>query len=359
MRRIALLVPLVIAAVAVLSTAGVRSAASAHAQTPGPALGGGLIPYPAGWNLLAGFPGLGGAQTVAAGATGPLYTFQAGDMAYEAVPNSTPLVAGRGYWAYFAAPTSVRFPRLLPVAPPLSLSLPAGQFIMIGDPFATDASVSGADSVYVYDQQHGYQATIRLQAGQGAWAFSAAGATITIAMTNGGGTSLDRCHTSQLVAAFVTSEGAAGHIFDTFSLTNASSTACTLFGFVGGQMLDAAGAALPTRVVRNGGMFSNQPGPTQFELDPGAAATFMLVWSDVPTGNETTCPAAAQLEITPPDETDFLVLNLQRFALAPCNGGTLDITPVRPPARPAASPATDAIGVPSRGAGRSRPAPCR
>src|SRR5579884_2163975 len=93
-------------------------------------------------------------------------------------------------------------------------------------------------------------------------------------------------------------------------------------------MLDAQGRELPTRVVRNGGMLSNQPGPTQFVLQPGGVASFQAEWSDVPSGNETTCPTAARLEVTPPDETAFLVLDLGRFALAPCAGGTINVSAV-------------------------------
>ena len=39
--------------------------------------------------------------------------------------------------------------------------------------------VSGADVVYVYDQVAGYAPTTVLQPGQGAWAYSAAGGTLT------------------------------------------------------------------------------------------------------------------------------------------------------------------------------------
>ncbi|MHB8576874.1 MAG: DUF4232 domain-containing protein [Dehalococcoidia bacterium] len=139
---------------------------------------------------------------------------------------------------------------------------------------------------------------------------------------------LDRCHTSALALAFSGSEGAAGHIFDTFSLVNQSATACTLYGFVGAQMLDGQGRPLPTRVVRNGGMFSNQPGPAQVALQAGGVASFQAEWGDVPTGNQAACPSAARLEVTPPDETTFLILDLGGFSLAPCGSGTIDVTPV-------------------------------
>lgn len=145
-----------------------------------PLQAGGVIPYPAGWNLVAGFTGAGGRATIVDAAGGPLYTFQAGDTAYETLPSSTPLTAGRGYWVYFSQPASIAFPQAVPPFAPVAESLPAGQFVLIGDPFPTTATVSGADVVYVYDPATGYQPATTLQAGQGAWAFSAQGATITI-----------------------------------------------------------------------------------------------------------------------------------------------------------------------------------
>jgi hypothetical protein len=51
----------------------------------------------------------------------------------------------------------------------------------------------------------------------------------------------------------------------------------------------------------------------------------------VPVGDEAACPAADTLAITPPDETTSLLLEVRGFSLAPCGGGTLDVTPVRPP----------------------------
>src|SRR4030081_3128716 len=70
---------------------------------------------------------------------------------------------------------------------------------------------------------------------------------------------VSRCRTQQLAVRFAGSQGAAGTIFLTFRLSNTSSTECSLRGFVGLQMLDAGERPLPTRAVRNGGIFSNQP----------------------------------------------------------------------------------------------------
>ena len=139
-----------------------------------------------------------------------------------------------------------------------------------------------------------------------------------------------RCHTSQLAVAFAGSEGAAGTIILSFGMANAAPTGCWLYGFVGMQMLDASGRNLPTRVMRNGGLFSNQSGPTQFTLQQGQAATFLVAFGNVPVGSETTCTQAAQLVVTPPDEFDHMTLTVQGWPLSPCNSGELDVTPVRP-----------------------------
>jgi hypothetical protein len=138
----------------------------------------------------------------------------------------------------------------------------------------------------------------------------------------------DRCHTPGLSVSVVGSEGAAGTIHNTLALKNTSGVACTLYGYVGELMLDAQGQPLPTTVIRGQGTPSINDAPQQFTVQPGASATFVMEWSDVPHGNETTCPTSASLEVTPPDETAFLTLPLK---IAPCAGGTIHVSPVRAP----------------------------
>jgi Protein of unknown function (DUF4232) len=147
---------------------------------------------------------------------------------------------------------------------------------------------------------------------------------------------LSRCRAQQLAVRFAGSQGAAGTIFLTFRLANTGSTECSLRGFVGLQMLDAAEHPLPTRAVRNGGIFSNQPPSSSFTLQPpgagpGAAATFQVAYSTVPRAGESDCPQAYELVVTPPDDFDHLVVSVQGWSLAPCNHGELDLTPLRPP----------------------------
>jgi hypothetical protein len=140
----------------------------------------------------------------------------------------------------------------------------------------------------------------------------------------------DRCHTGGLLISFSGAQGAAGTIVDTFRVANSTTSACTLFGYVGMLMLDGSGAPMTTRVVRNGGFFSTQAGPSQFLLQPGTAASFQAAWSDVPHQTDTgPCPQASRLEITPPDEFDHVIIPVSGWNLAPCGGGEIDVTPIR------------------------------
>lgn len=146
-----------------------------------------------------------------------------------------------------------------------------------------------------------------------------------------------RCHTPQLSLRFAGAQNSAGTMFLAFQLANRGSGACLLHGFVGLQMLDAAGGAMITRVVRNGGVFANQPPPSAFLLAPAAgsglaaAATFQVAYSAVRSRGETVCPGAFQLLVTPPEEAAPLTVPVQGWDLAPCNRGELYVSPLRPP----------------------------
>lgn len=142
--------------------------------TPTPVLGGMPISYAAGWNIVAG-----PSATVVTGNLGPLYTFQAGNISYQTLPNGSSLTAGQGYWAFFPDTTISSIPFVGPQL--ITVTLPAGQWVMVGNPGSTAATVSGADAVYAYATGPGYQATATLQPGQGAWAISVNGGTVTIA----------------------------------------------------------------------------------------------------------------------------------------------------------------------------------
>lgn len=134
------------------------------------------VTYQAGWNIVAGPSG----QTFTTAVGGTLFTYQAGDSAYETLSSSTPITAGRGYWAYYSAPTTVTISGTSTL--PYTVSAPAGQFIMVGNPSATNTvTVSGADVLYTYDPIAGqYTTATQLKPGQGGWVFSNAGGTVTL-----------------------------------------------------------------------------------------------------------------------------------------------------------------------------------
>ncbi|HLZ69252.1 MAG TPA: hypothetical protein VKV26_05005 [Dehalococcoidia bacterium] len=137
-----------------------------------------LIPYSAGWNLIS---------VTQAGAGIPenvqLYTLAPGGMTYAAV-SPTDTKPGVGYWAYFPTDNHVLLiPQTLcqSCGAPLSpITLPAGQWVMTGDPITAPVTLTGADAVYVYGASTGqYQQSTRLYPGQGAFAYSAAGSKLT------------------------------------------------------------------------------------------------------------------------------------------------------------------------------------
>jgi hypothetical protein len=142
----------------------------AFGDAPSPAL---LVSYPAGWSIVAGPSG-----TALSGYVGPLYTYQPGDTDYAVLGADEPLVPSEGYWAYFGGTGYQTVP--LSGSRSITLNLPALQWVMIGNSRGTSATVTGADAVYVYAPTTGYVATSTLSPGQGAWAFSSNGGSITI-----------------------------------------------------------------------------------------------------------------------------------------------------------------------------------
>jgi hypothetical protein len=68
------------------------------------------------------------------------------------------------------------------------------------------------------------------------------------------------------------------------------------------QLRDADGRAVPTSLHRDA-----VPAPTTVRLGPGEAASSLLHWTVIPSGDEPQTgpcePDAASADVTPPDET--------------------------------------------------------
>lgn len=130
------------------------------------------VNFQPGWNLIANPPG---SSAMGPGPWPMPYTYRAGDTAYVGVQNNQ---SGVGYWQFQDNPWSLSIPSGSPSS--VTIPLPVGQWIMVGNPGSRPATVKGADAVYIYDQVKGYQQTTTLQPGQGAWVYSTNGGTLTI-----------------------------------------------------------------------------------------------------------------------------------------------------------------------------------
>lgn len=140
------------------------------ANPPPPPASGPTQTYPAGWNLI-GVP----AGTSIPSQGSPFYTWQAGSVAYSVSQVPQP---GLGYWVFFNNPVTVTLPFTGPQT--ITIVLPPGQFIMVGNPGSAAAILSGMDIAYSYDPVLGYQQTTQLPPGAGAWVSSARGGILTI-----------------------------------------------------------------------------------------------------------------------------------------------------------------------------------
>ena len=130
--------------------------------------------------------------------------------------------------------------------------------------------------------------------------------------------STSRCHTSQLAAAVGQPQGAAGSAYVALTLTNKSSTACTLHGYPGVSLLDASGHQIGAPATRAAG-----PSPT-IPLAPGAVAS-----TTVHTLNAGVAPGgcrapSSSVKIYPPDELDSLTAP---GSITIC-GNTFSVTPI-------------------------------
>jgi hypothetical protein len=142
---------------------------------PGPPLpGGGFDDYPAGWNLISGY------GSMPSGALGPLYTYNLASGGYDMVSATGQLDPANGYWAYFPCP--IRRTRCAACPPvPLTVTLPAGQYVMIGNPSSFPIATTQTDAtIYLYDPVSGYHQVTTLGTGQGAWVYSAGGTTLRL-----------------------------------------------------------------------------------------------------------------------------------------------------------------------------------
>lgn len=128
---------------------------------------------------------------------------------------------------------------------------------------------------------------------------------------------ITRCHTSQLAGSIKDPHAGAGQRGAELELRNKSKEACTLYGYGGLQLIDAAGKNLPTKLDR-----TPNPAPLTLSLRPGDAATTSLRWGAVGEPKNGACEATpARALVTPPDEQDPLTVNWDSGAV--CDHGAI------------------------------------
>jgi Protein of unknown function (DUF4232) len=133
-----------------------------------------------------------------------------------------------------------------------------------------------------------------------------------------------RCRSTELSARLVPGSPGAGQRYADLVLTNTGSTTCTILGYGGIGLVDAKGAALPTKQVR-----VDPPAPHRVTLGPQQAAHSQLHFSAIPgTGDAqgADCqPTPASLRVIPPDETTSIAVPWTQGPV--CEQGTIDQQP--------------------------------
>jgi hypothetical protein len=135
------------------------------------------------------------------------------------------------------------------------------------------------------------------------------------------------CSGVVLSGSVITSQGAAGTIQVSFLVANVGARACTIHGYPMLQLLSSNMTAMTTTTVNGMAAFgpaAANAAPKTQHVAVGGHVEFVLQYSHVPSGTETTCPTAASVNVYPPDSaTPFNVVT----AIDACNLGTLNVSP--------------------------------
>ena len=142
------------------------------------------------------------------------------------------------------------------------------------------------------------------------------------------------CSGTDFRATFGYSEGAAGTVYSSVTLTKITAGSCTLDGWPLLTLQDAHGAVIASRTVDL--PTANSPvtfpdaaanaAPTSLTVSTGTKTTFDLAYSDVPTGSETTCPSVASVAIAVGTGQGVAVAT-PSYPLQPCGGGLVWVSP--------------------------------
>ena len=111
-----------------------------------------------------------------------------------------------------------------------------------------------------------------------------------------------------------------GHIGVIVVFTNTSPQTCKLMGYPGVAGLNAAGHQAVQAVRTLNGYMRVLPtgqGPPVVTLTTGESASAFVEGTDVPTGNQTSCPTYPKLLVTPPNTTQQVTIDTSMPGCSP------------------------------------------
>lgn len=117
------------------------------------------------------------------------------------------------------------------------------------------------------------------------------------------------CGNADIQVTTTDDEGATGHLSMLLVFTDSSDHDCLLHGYPGASLLGPKGADLLDATRTLYGFAGGAVGATSLSsvphvlLHPGATASAVLEWSDVPTGSGCAVQNAVALAVTPPNTT--------------------------------------------------------
>ncbi|MDE3065271.1 MAG: DUF4232 domain-containing protein [Acidobacteriota bacterium] len=142
------------------------------------------------------------------------------------------------------------------------------------------------------------------------------------------------CQGSDFRGAFNQGQGAAGTIYASITLTKVTAGTCTIKGWPLLTLQDHLGGLITSSTVDLPNATSQiqfldsraNRAPRLVSLASGATTTFSLAYSDVPTGSETTCPAAQTVSVALAKGGSTVAVTPQ-YPPAPCNRGLIWVSP--------------------------------
>ena len=137
---------------------------------------------------------------------------------------------------------------------------------------------------------------------------------------------------NRMTAVASQGQGAAGTITGFITVTNGGTSTCTTQGYPVLALHGSTGAPLTVTVVD--GLSVNvsaqaNAAPTTVAVAPAAKAEFAYQYSDVPTGNESSCASSVTSSVTVPGAT--VASPNFPLTIAPCDNGTIKVSPLYTP----------------------------